>query len=102
MRRVSSIVFVSDDIVNQLRMSHHFQTNLMLRFAWKFTYESYGGESVSQINWSFLNDWFCGCKWLKTETNFEHQSVYKTSRSSQRRFDQLQLTIFDVDMGFKV
>ena len=30
--------------------------------------------------WNVLKDWFCGCKWSKIETNFEHQDVYKTLR----------------------
>ena len=66
------------------------------------TSELYGGTPVSQINWSLLNDRFCGCKWSKVETNFEHQSVCRTSRQSQRRSGGLQLTIFDINTGFWV
>ena len=34
-------------------------------------YEPYGRKLESQINQSLLNNWFCGYKWSKIETNFE-------------------------------
>ena len=45
---------------------------------------------------------FFGCKWSKIKkTNFEHQSMYMMLRESHD-FDRLQLTDFDVGMGFRV